>query len=241
VEKGQLEYKRKCEILQADLDYEKSNSTRLTQEIRRYQASAMDTTVIQPKAQPAKNPEVSSAACNTSVTTAGSPVWSSGSGAIKEIRLHTAEMRVKTLEKENVKLKEHEEFYINKAREWKSRALKYERTMEQHGVVVPGKENKKDTADEASKSAPDTAAQSVPVPDAETAKVYQAAGLSPRTKANPLQDLQNLRAESGPAPPTPTEDIKLVLSRRSEPRRTEADFRLPEDQAKRKVDECKQQ
>jgi len=30
-------------------------------------------------------------------------------------------------------------------------------------------------------------------------------------------------------------------SRRSEPRRTEADFRLPEDQAKRKVDECKQQ
>jgi len=90
------------------------------------------------KSPASQNPEVSSAACNTSVTTAGPPVWSSGSGAIKEIRLHTAEMRVKTLEKENVKLKEHEEFYINKAREWKSRALKYERTMEQHGVV-PGK------------------------------------------------------------------------------------------------------
>jgi len=244
VEKGELECKRKCEFLQADLDYEKSNGTRLTQEMRRYQASAMDTTMIQPKAQPAKNPEASSFSCMQhfcSVTNAGSPVWSSGSGATKEIRLHTAEMRVKTQGKENVKLKEHEEFYINKAREWKSRALKYERTMEQHGVVVPGKENKKDTADEESKSAPDTAAQSVPIPDAETAKVYQAAGLSPRTKANPLQDLQNLRAESGPAPPTPTEDIKLVLSRRSEPRRTEADFRLPEDQAKRKVDECKQQ
>jgi len=218
VEKGQLEYKRKCEILQADLDYEKSNSTRLTQEMRRYQASAMDTTVIQPKAQPAKIPRFLQlhATLLSSVTTAGSPVWFSGSGAIKEIRLHTAEMRVTTLEKENVKLKEHEEFYINKAREWKSRALKYERTMEQHGVV-PGK------------SVP---IKSVPIPDAETAKVYQAAGLSPRTKANPLQDLQNLRAESGPAPPTPTEDIKLVLSRRSEPRRTEADFRLPEDQAK---------
>jgi len=241
VEKGELEYKRRCEILQADLDYEKSNSTRLTQEIRRYQASAMDTTVIQPKAQPAKLPEVSSAACNTSVTTAGSPVWSSGSGAIKEIRLHNAEMRVKTLEKENVKLKEHEEFYINKAREWKSRALKYERTMEQHGVIVPGKENKKDSVAEASNAAPENNAQSVPVPDAETAKVYQAAGLSPRTKANPLQDLQNLRTEAGPAPPTPTEDIKLVLSRRSEPRRTEADFRLPEDQVRRKVDDCKTQ
>ena len=203
----------------------------------------MDTTVIQPKAQPAKHPEVSSAACNTSVTTAGSPVWSSGSGAIKEIRLHNAEMRVKTLEKENVKLKEHEEFYINKAREWKSRALKYERTMEQHGVIVPGKENKKDAVVESSSSASENnaPAQAVPIPDPETAKVYQAAGLSPRTKANPLQDLQNLRAESGPAPPTPTEDIKLVLSRRSEPRRTEADFSLPEDQAKRKVDDCKTQ
>ena len=197
--------------------------------------------MIQPKAQPAKLPEVSSAACNTSVTTAGSPVWSSGSGAIKEIRLHNAEMRVKTLEKENVKLKEHEEFYINKAREWKSRALKYERTMEQHGVIVPGKENKKDSVAEASNSASENHAQALPVPDAETAKVYQAAGLSPRTKANPLQDLQNLRTEAGPAPPTPTEDIKLVLSRRSEPRRTEADFRLPEDQARRKVDDCKTQ
>jgi len=131
------------------------------------------------KSPASQNPEVSSAACNTSVTTAGPPVWSSGSGAIKEIRLHTAEMRVKTLEKENVKLKEHEEFYINKAREWKSRALKYERTMEQHGVVVPGKENKKDTADEASKSASDTAAQSVPIPDPETAKVYQVSSSGP--------------------------------------------------------------
>merc|ERR1712025_213387 len=246
VEKGELEYKRKCEVLQADLEYEKANSQRLTQEIRRYQTSAMDTTVIQPKTQPKKHAEVSTPACHTSETSVGSPVWSSGSGAIKEIRLHNAEMRVKTLEKVNVKLKEHEEFYINKAREWKSRALKYERTMEQHGVVVPGKENRRETVVGAANSEPDqssqsNASQSVPVPDAETAKVYQDAGLSPRTRANPLQDLQNLRAESGPAPPTPTEDIKLVLSRRSEPRRTEADFRLPEDQAKRKVDECKTQ
>merc|ERR1719470_439323 len=51
VEKGELQYKKKCEILQADLDYEKTNSTRLTQEIRRFQSSAMDTTVINPKVQ----------------------------------------------------------------------------------------------------------------------------------------------------------------------------------------------
>ena len=131
-------------MFQADLEYEKANSQRLTQEIRRYQTSAMDTTVIQPKTQPKKNAEVSTPACHTSETSVGSPVWSSGSGAIKEIRLHNAEMRVKTLEKENSKLKEHEEFYINKAREWKSRALKYEKTMEHHGVAVPGKENRRE-------------------------------------------------------------------------------------------------
>ena len=79
----------------------------------------------------------------------------SGSGALKEMRLHNAEMRAKTLEKENVKLEEHEEFYINKAREWNSRALKYERTMEQHGVVVSGKENRRDTVVKAANSEPD--------------------------------------------------------------------------------------
>ena len=228
-------------IPQADLEYEKSNSTRLTQEIRRFQASAMNTTVIQPKTQAVKPAEVSSAACNTSVTTAASPVWSSGSGAIKEIRLHSAEMRVKTLEKENSKLKEHEEFYINKAREWKGRALKYERTLEQHGVTVPGKENRQES-DPGSSSEPAPApAPPLPVVDPATAKVYQAAGLSPRASINPLQDLQNLRQETGPAPPTPTEDIKLVLSRRSQPRRTEEDLRLPEDKTRKKADDCKTQ
>merc|ERR1712130_375330 len=75
VEKGELEYKRKCEVLQADLEYEKANSQRLTQEIRRYQTSAMDTTVIQPKPQPKKHAEVSTPACHTTETSVGSPVW----------------------------------------------------------------------------------------------------------------------------------------------------------------------
>eukprot|EP00090_Calanus_glacialis_P034953 TRINITY_DN5943_c0_g1_i1.p1 TRINITY_DN5943_c0_g1~~TRINITY_DN5943_c0_g1_i1.p1 ORF type:complete len:334 (-),score=101.21 TRINITY_DN5943_c0_g1_i1:99-1100(-) len=249
VEKGELQYKKKCEILQADLDYEKTNSTRLTQEIRRFQSSAMDTTVINPKVQ-ARAAEVSSAACNTSATTAGSPVWSSGSGAIKEIRLHSAEMRVKSLEKENNKLKEHEEFYINKAREWKSRALKYEKTLEQNGVPVPSKENRRETlqgvggaanTSTTTTKANEKVAQALPPVDPATAKVYQAAGLSPRTSANPLKDLQNLRSETGPSPPTPTEDIKLVLSRRSETRRTEDDFRLPDVPGRGKPDDCKTQ
>ena len=104
----------------------------------------MDTTVIQPKTKPKKHAEVSTPACHTSETSVASPVWSSGSGAIKEIRLHNAEMRVKTLEKENSKLKEYEEFYNNNTREWKSRTLMYEETMEHHGVAVSGKENRRE-------------------------------------------------------------------------------------------------
>ena len=199
----------------------------------------MDTTVIQPKQVHASSSEKASTCTNTSVATAGSPVWSSGSGAIKEIRLHTAEMRVKSLEKENGKLKEHEEFYINKAREWKSRALKYEKVLEKNGVEVPSKENRRMT--NANTTSDQAATPAVPPVDPANAKIYQAAGLSPRTSANPLQDLQNLRAEVGPNPPTPTEDIKLVLSRRSEPRRTEEDFRLPAAPSIKKPDDCKQQ
>merc|ERR1719369_719020 len=76
VEKGELEYKRKCEILQSDLDYEKAVVARLTQDARRLQANAMETTVVAPRA--------AVAATNTSAQQ-DSPVWSSGSGAIKEI------------------------------------------------------------------------------------------------------------------------------------------------------------
>ena len=58
---------------------------RLTQDLRRAQAAAMDTTIQAPRGRPA--------ATNTSAA-ADSPVWSSGSGAIKEIRLHEAESQV---------------------------------------------------------------------------------------------------------------------------------------------------
>merc|ERR1719418_443356 len=197
VDRGELQYKKKCDILQADLDYEKSVNGRLTQEIRRQQASAMDTTCIglgqrsAPAAAGAGPGQVgklpqdvgstrlanAAAATNTSAS-ADSPVWSSGSGALKEIRLHDAEMKVKSLEKDNLRLKEHEEFYINKAREWKNRALKYERSLQEHGIPVPSR------------------------------------GAKPAEAEN-------------------TENINLVLTQRPEPRRTEADFRLPEGARKK--------
>merc|ERR1711915_696849 len=113
--------KKKCDILQADLDYEKSHNVRLTQEIRRIQSqAAMDTTSyglgtktssLQPR-ESSQASSSSSASTNTSVMTTSassdSPVWSSGSGALKEIRLYDAELKVKSLEKENSRLKEHE-------------------------------------------------------------------------------------------------------------------------------------
>merc|ERR1719184_214283 len=85
-------------------------------------------------------PRASVAATNTSAQQ-DSPVWSSGSGAIKEIRLHEAEMTVKSLEVEVKKVKEHEEHYMYKAKEWKNRCLKYERTLVSNKIPVPGKEN----------------------------------------------------------------------------------------------------
>merc|ERR1712110_449217 len=124
--------KKKCEVLQSDLDYEKAVVTRLTQDARRLQANAMETTVMAPRA--------SVAATNTSAQP-DSPVWSSGSGAIKEIRLHEAEMKVKYLEVEVKKVKQHEEHYMEKAKEWKNRCLKYERTLVSNKIPVPGKEN----------------------------------------------------------------------------------------------------
>merc|ERR1712013_673660 len=131
VEKGELEYKKKCEVLQSDLDYEKAVVARLTQDARRLQANAMETTVVAPRA--------AVAATNTSALP-DSPIWSSGSGAIKEI-LHEAEMKVKSLEREVKKVKEHEEHYMNKAKEWKNRCWKYERTLVKNQIPVPGKEN----------------------------------------------------------------------------------------------------
>ena len=69
-----------------------------------------------------------------------SPVWSSGSGALKEMQLIDLQVKNKSLEKDNARLKEHEEFYIKKAREWKNRALMHERQLKENGLEVPSRE-----------------------------------------------------------------------------------------------------
>merc|ERR1719186_1594262 len=58
VEKEELKYKKKCTVLEGDLEYEKKNSTRLTQELRRLQSEKMETTVLGNGRNPhAKAPE----------------------------------------------------------------------------------------------------------------------------------------------------------------------------------------
>ena len=135
--------------VQADLEYERTNNARLTQEMRRQATASLDTTclgargrVVAPQtsqpAQQSSNPPINPTS-NTSLRSepapadTQSPVWSSGSGALKEMQLHELQVKTKSLEKDNARLREHEEFYINKAREWKNRALKYERSLKEKG------------------------------------------------------------------------------------------------------------
>jgi len=216
-------YKKRCEVLQSDLDYEKAVVARLTQDARRLQANAMETTVVAPRA--------SVAATNTSALP-DSPVWSSGSGAIKEIRLHEAEM--KTLEGEVKKVKEHEEHYMNKAKEWKNRCLKYERTLVSNKIPVPGKEN--------------VAASAQPVKEVQIVENSTEESSTPVAGLDqhrpPLTNLQklsrhNAAVEGANTSVTPTEDFQLVLDRNLAPRQTEKDFKLPPSGAKK--DDCKTQ
>ena len=145
-----------------------------------------------------------------------SPVWSSGSGALKEMQLHELQVKTKSLEKDNARLREHEEFYINKAREWKNRALKFERSLKENGFDVPirdkggeGKENATKTVKEAS---------------------------SLVTQAATADTTETKVAQQQPASPT----FHLNLNQQRETRRTEEDFRLPQSSG-RKADECKTQ
>merc|ERR1712025_1265014 len=221
----------RCEVLQSDLDYEKAVVARLTQDARRLQANAMETTVMAPRA--------SVAATNTSAQQE-SPVWSSGSGAIKEIRLHEAEMRVKSLEVEVKKVKEHEEFYQNKAKEWKNRCLKYEKTLVSNKIPVPGKEN--NVPDQQSAAAAQV--KEAPIVAEKTSSkqsLTPVAAVSDQRRP-PLTNLQklsrhNAAAEGADTSVTPTEDMQLVLDRNLAPRPTAKDFKLPPS----KKEDCKTQ
>jgi len=144
-----------------------------------------------------------SSSTNTSVVGASteSPVWSCGSGALKELRLHEAENKVKSLEKDNAKLKEHEEFYITRGDEWKNRALKYEKILNENGISVPSRNDKVNKASSA--------------PSVENKE-------NTDTSRN-QSSRREVAKENSVAPGSPTEDIQLNLFKRQEPGRTDQD------------------
>ena len=199
---------------QVDLEYEKGNNARLTQEIRRQQSSSLDTTVLGAKRRTV--PSVASGqtqqpqAASTS-TESDLAVWSSGSGALKEMRLLDLQVKTKSLEKDNSRLKEHEEFYINKAREWKNRALRYEKFLKEKGYEIPSRDTKKEGKENTSTTA---------------------------GSSQVVQDSKEVGKTAQAQPPTsPT--IQLNLHQPREARRTEEDFLLPK--SSKRNDECKTQ
>jgi len=240
VEKEELKYKKKCQVLEGDLEYEKKNSTRMQQELRRLQCDKMDTTVLSSR-EPRQPPAAAAPPPPLAVAAAGEKqyeFWSSGSGVMKEIRLKEAEVKVKRLDKENKTLKQNEEFYIDKAREWKGRALKYEKLLKENKVAYVCREDEKK---EMSENVGGRKAEVV-----EKVKTEPA-----RESVGPLQDVSNVgetsargpSTSSGGGPPTPTENLKLVLSRNSGQtsysRRN--DYNTSDTGKKDKPDDCKTQ
>ena len=121
-------------------------------------------------------------------------IWSSGSGTLKEFELHDLRNKVARQEKEMKLLKEHHDFFIDKAREWKIRALKLEKIMNAHHVPVP----ERHAADNMVVSAADDS-NSLAGADRTAPSVPAAAATS------------TLAAEKENTAPTPTEDLQLVL------------------------------
>ena len=135
-------------------------------------------------------------------------------------------MKVKSLEKDNAKLKDHEEFYINKAREWKNRALKYERVLQERGIPVPTRGDKVKTV----------VVESDKENTVDTSNHQASNSMSTSRQTMDTSSAKETSVAAAPASPT----IKLNLFNRQEPRMTEEDFKLPEG-SRKKPDDCKTQ
>ena len=91
-------------------------------------------------------------------------------------------------------LKEHHDFFIDKAREWKNRALKLEKIMTAHQVPVPERHAAAKVATAADNNSDSTA------------------GTDRTTGPSSAATTSTLAAEKeNTAPITPTEDLQLVL------------------------------
>ena len=106
------------------------------------------------------------------------------------MQLHELQVKTKSLEKDNARLREHEQFYIAKAREWKNRALKYEKSLKEKGFAVPSRDK---TGEAKENTAEKTVKEAVTAESTETKVAQQPA--SPTIHLNLNQHWETRRTE----------------------------------------------
>merc|ERR1711884_217288 len=122
-------------------------------------------------------------------------------------------------------VKEHEEHYMNKAKEWKNRCLKYERTLVKNQIPVPGKEN---LPSQPTSDAPQPPTIKTPRLEEKLVKESATPSAALDQRRPPLTNLQKLSRHNAAI-----EDLQLVLDRNLPSRPTEKDFKLPPSAAKK--------
>jgi len=130
VDREELKLQKQNKHLVNDLEYERQNVTRLTNKLRCLQNDKMETTVLAPKSSHVEPTDTKA----TNTSTSGSPVWTSGSGTIKEIHMYQLEHKTRHMEKEIEKLKYNENFYIDRGSRWKSTAMRYEGILKENRI-----------------------------------------------------------------------------------------------------------
>jgi len=130
VDRGELQLQKKCRQLEEDLEYEKKTVARLTYDLRILHSEKLETTVLHPKT-------TSTASNKQTNTNEESPQWKGGSSAyFKELLLYDTEAKLKKREKDLAGMTKERDFYIAGGSKWKTKALKYEKLLDEHGIPL---------------------------------------------------------------------------------------------------------
>jgi len=135
VDREELKLQKQNKHLVNDLEYERQNVARLTNKLRCLQNDKMETTVLAPRSNHAAAAAGPTDTKATNTSTSGSPVWTSGSGTIKEVHMYELEHRNRHMAKEIEKLKYNEKFYMDRGSSWKSTAMRYEGILRENGIA----------------------------------------------------------------------------------------------------------
>ena len=118
-----------------------------------------------------------------------SGIWAGGSGTLKEFELYELRAKCKKQERDLAILRQNQDFYMDKGREWKGRALGLEKLLTAHGVPVPKREP----------------------PTAVTAEAANRTADSPMNESRGRTATAAASTEKENNAPTPTVDMQLML------------------------------